>query len=209
MSVCILDVLKRMLSFIDHCSHIAFNLISALLRATENFRFSRMDAMLKHKKGEHDEPKSEPAARMQSSRGGKQSRKTLASPMKHMRMEESHETKSKRKKIHDDRTLSTGSHRTAIASRGLSEDETESPMSFQDKYRLAKAKLSYITQENEMLNDEYNELEKKLRRLRTERTILLDVLYRAEVGEEDNDGDKQDVVTDDDDNDDVDDEDEL
>lgn len=87
-------------------------------------------------------------------------------------------------------------------------------MSFYDKYRLAKAKLSYITQENEMLTDECNELEKKMRRLRTERKILLDVLYRAEMGNEDDDADaeKQEVVIDDDDDsddDEVDHEDEL
>ncbi|KAJ2962309.1 hypothetical protein NQZ79_g2546 [Umbelopsis isabellina] len=153
---------------------------------------SRNDALVKHKKSEHEGPKPQVTTRTPSSRGGKASRKSVGSPMKHQRTEENHETKSKRKKIHDDRFSSLAtSQRLAIGSRALSDDEAEGPLSFHDKYRLAKAKLSYITQENEMLNDEYNEMEKKLRRLRTERRVLLDVLYRAEMGDDAEDGDKQ------------------
>jgi hypothetical protein len=169
-----------------------------------------MDAMLKHKKSEHDEPRSTPVARVPSARGGKQSRKVVSSPVKHQRTEETNETKSKRKKINDDRTISA--LRPGAVPRPFSDDETESTLSFQDKYRLAKAKLSYITQENEMLTDECNDLEKKLKRLRTERRILLDVLYRAEMGgAEYDDADKQDVAIDGDDDvdDDIDDEEEL
>ncbi|CAM0135378.1 unnamed protein product [Umbelopsis sp. WA50703] len=154
--------------------------------------YTRMDALLKHRKSEHDEPRSQAAMRTASSRVGKASRKAIGSPMKHQRTEENHETKTKRKKIHDDRlSSSTASQRLAMGSRALSDDEAEGPLSFHDKYRLAKAKLSYITQENEMLNDEYSEIEKKLRRLRTERRVLLDVLYRAEMGDDVEDGDKQ------------------
>jgi hypothetical protein len=193
---------------------LAINVLFCFSNLMTYSRFSRMDAMLKHKKMEHDDSKAEPIARVPSSRGGKQNRKGVLSPMKHQRTEETHETKSKRKKIYDDRTLSTESHRSATASRAYSDEDAEATMSFYDKYRLAKAKLSYITQENEMLTDECNELEKKMRRLRTERKILLDVLYRAEMGNEDDDADaeKQEVVIDDDDDsddDEVDHEDEL
>jgi hypothetical protein len=170
-----------------------------------------MDAMLKHKKSEHDDPRTSPVARVPSARGGKQGRKVVSLPVKHQRTEETHETKSKRKKINDDRTLST--HRPNTAPRPLSDDEAESTLSFQDKYRLAKAKLSYITQENEMLTDECNDLEKKLRRLRTERRILLDVLYRAEMGgDDDEDADKLEVAIDgedDEDDDEIDEEEDL
>ncbi|GAB5591691.1 hypothetical protein Unana1_06591 [Umbelopsis nana] len=175
--------------------------------------FSRMDAMLKHKKAEHDDVKPEPLMRFASSRlMAKGTRKPVASPTKHQRTEENHETKSKRKKTQDDRTPSTGSQRPATAQRGYSDEDADTALSFQDKYRLAKAKLSYITQENEMLTDECNEIEKKLRRLRTERRILLDVLYRTEMGHEDDEVDKQNIVIDDDDDDvddDIDDEDDL
>lgn len=169
--------------------------------------------MLKHKKAEHDDVKPEPLMRFATSRlMAKGTRKPVASPTKHQRTEESHETKSKRKKTQDDRTPSTGSQQPATAQRGYSDEEADTALSFQDKYRLAKAKLSYITQENEMLTDECNEIEKKLRRLRTERRILLDVLYRTEMGHEDDEVDKQNIVIDDDDDDvddDIDDEDDL
>ncbi|CAO3621669.1 unnamed protein product [Cunninghamella blakesleeana] len=50
----------------------------------------------------------------------------------------------------------------------------------QNKYKVAKAKLQYILRENEMLNDEWSSLQRKLKRLQTERRVLLDVLMSAE-----------------------------
>lgn len=50
--------------------------------------------------------------------------------------------------------------------------------SIKDQYKLAKAQLNYILRENEMLVDEWTSTEKKLKRLRTERRVLLDALVR-------------------------------
>jgi hypothetical protein len=50
--------------------------------------------------------------------------------------------------------------------------------SIMDQYKLAKAQLHYILRENEMLCDEWANTEKKLKRLKTERRILLDALIK-------------------------------
>jgi hypothetical protein len=48
------------------------------------------------------------------------------------------------------------------------------------QYRLAKAQLHYILRENEMLRDEYEITQKKLKRMKTERRVLLDALMTRE-----------------------------
>ncbi|KAL1926998.1 hypothetical protein VTP01DRAFT_5328 [Rhizomucor pusillus] len=48
-----------------------------------------------------------------------------------------------------------------------------------EKYKLAKAKLRYILRENEMLTDEWQSTQKKLKRLQTERKVLLEALMEA------------------------------
>jgi hypothetical protein len=50
--------------------------------------------------------------------------------------------------------------------------------SIMEQYKLAKAQLQYILRENEMLCDEWTNTEKKLKRLKTERRILLDALVK-------------------------------
>jgi hypothetical protein len=57
--------------------------------------------------------------------------------------------------------------------------------SIKDQYKLAKAQLNYILRENEMLCDEWSTTEKKLKRLRTERRVLLDALVRRGYNNED------------------------
>ncbi|KAI8641707.1 hypothetical protein BD408DRAFT_483290 [Parasitella parasitica] len=52
------------------------------------------------------------------------------------------------------------------------------------QYRLAKAQLSYILRENEMLQEEYETIQKKLKRLKTERRVLLDALMVRELGQQ-------------------------
>lgn len=49
-----------------------------------------------------------------------------------------------------------------------------------NRYRLAKAQLHYILRENEMLQDEYGLAQKKLKRMRTERRVLLHALMAKE-----------------------------
>ncbi|KAI7886396.1 uncharacterized protein EV154DRAFT_567645 [Mucor mucedo] len=59
--------------------------------------------------------------------------------------------------------------------------------SMMDQYKLAKAQLNYILRENEMLCDEWATTEKKLKRLRTERRVLLDALVKRGYNNEDED----------------------
>ncbi|CAO3597354.1 unnamed protein product [Absidia cylindrospora] len=74
---------------------------------------------------------------------------------------------------------------------------SSSGMTPQHKYKITKAKLQYILRENEMLNDEWSSLQRRLGRLQTERRVLLDALMTAEddqegdllsLDEEDDDG---------------------
>ncbi|KAF1800192.1 hypothetical protein V8B55DRAFT_1545215 [Mucor lusitanicus] len=57
-------------------------------------------------------------------------------------------------------------------------------MSISDKYKLAKAQLQYIARENEMLCDEWASTEKILKKLKTERKVLLDALVKKRYRDE-------------------------
>lgn len=57
-------------------------------------------------------------------------------------------------------------------------------MSMSDKYKLAKAQLQYIARENEMLCDEWASTEKILKKLKTERKVLLDALVKKRYRDE-------------------------
>lgn len=61
------------------------------------------------------------------------------------------------------------------------------------QYRLAKAQLAYILRENEMLQDEYEITQKKLKRMKTERRVLLDALMNREMEQQDVADDGEDV----------------
>ncbi|KAI8645299.1 hypothetical protein BD408DRAFT_412114 [Parasitella parasitica] len=54
----------------------------------------------------------------------------------------------------------------------------EKEMCMSDRCKLAKAQLLYITRENEMLCDEWSSTEKVLKKLKTERKVLLDALVK-------------------------------
>ncbi|RHZ47876.1 hypothetical protein Glove_566g88 [Diversispora epigaea] len=58
--------------------------------------------------------------------------------------------------------------------------ENENQKSFYEKYLLLKAKHRYIRKENELLSDEYEAIKKKLKRLRTEKDILLDAVMSTD-----------------------------
>ncbi|KAK4521337.1 uncharacterized protein ATC70_011952 [Mucor velutinosus] len=58
-------------------------------------------------------------------------------------------------------------------------------ISLSDKYKLAKAQLQYISRENEMLCDEWASTEKILKKLKTERKVLLDALVKKRYRDED------------------------
>jgi len=65
---------------------------------------------------------------------------------------------------------------------------------FARRYKVIKTKLSHILRENEVLNEEYLEATKKLKRLRTERRVLLDVLVAAETGSQEKEPTKTEEV---------------
>ncbi|KAI8369284.1 uncharacterized protein BYT42DRAFT_583796 [Radiomyces spectabilis] len=69
----------------------------------------------------------------------------------------------------------------------LSSDDESSAATEEQKYKLAKAKLRYILREHEMLSDELTSAQRKLKRLQTERKILLEALVSAEHSTEDHD----------------------
>ncbi|CEP12903.1 hypothetical protein [Parasitella parasitica] len=54
----------------------------------------------------------------------------------------------------------------------------EKEMSISSRCKLAKAQLQYVTRENEMLCDEWASTEKILKKLKTERKVLLDALVK-------------------------------
>jgi hypothetical protein len=103
-----------------------------------------------------------------------------------------------RKTEHEERQEEDGSHRkvkekSALAKHranyltkerrpiDLSEaSNIEGTENFVQRYKVVKTKLNHILRENTALNEEYMEATKRLKRLRTERRVLLDVLAEAE-----------------------------
>lgn len=71
------------------------------------------------------------------------------------------------------------------------------------QYRLAKAQLAYILRENEMLQDEYEITQKKLKRMKTERRVLLDALMSREKEQQDVADEEVEAVDEEDDEEDV------
>lgn len=53
-------------------------------------------------------------------------------------------------------------------------------MNIREKYKLMKAKLRYQLRENELLSEEFASTQKKLKRLQTERKVLLEVLMAGQ-----------------------------
>lgn len=103
-------------------------------------------------------------------------------------------SKNKRHKMHDewgskqqqqDTKLSEQSSTLATTTTPSKKDLTRG--SAYHQYRLAKAQLAYILRENEMLQDEYEATQKKLKRMKTERRVLLDALMNREMEQQDAD----------------------
>ncbi|KAL7321223.1 hypothetical protein PS15m_001016 [Mucor circinelloides] len=102
-------------------------------------------------------------------------------------------SKNKRHKVHDewfskqqqDIKLSDQSSTVATTTTPSKKDLTRG--SAYHQYRLAKAQLAYILRENEMLQDEYEVTQKKLKRMKTERRVLLDALMNREMEQQDAD----------------------
>ena len=64
-------------------------------------------------------------------------------------------------------------------------NNNKKPPTIIDQYKLAKAQLQYILRENEMLCDEWSTTEAKLKKLQTERRVLLDALVKRGYNNED------------------------
>ncbi|KAL0095070.1 C2H2-type zinc finger transcription factor [Phycomyces blakesleeanus] len=125
--------------------------------------FGRQDALMRHRKAEHGEEHLDGAPSGPAVKSGSNlNKKPLNLPLsKAPKGFEGDTPPKKRKQISGD--------------FGTSEDTPSSR-----EYTLAKAKLQYIVRENEMLNDELMIAQKKLRRLETERRVLLDVLMSTD-----------------------------
>jgi hypothetical protein len=67
-----------------------------------------------------------------------------------------------------------------VMERGTTQKSLLSGSVDYNQYRLAKAQLHYILRENEMLQDEFDMAQKKLKRMRTERRVLLDAVMATE-----------------------------
>ncbi|KAI9032589.1 hypothetical protein CLU79DRAFT_727047 [Phycomyces nitens] len=113
--------------------------------------FARADALARHRRLDHDDD--------------------YTATNKHGQFES-----RKRKKTKDIYEGSDESQEEGQSSR----ENMEPAMIPLAKYKLAKAKLQCILRENELLGDEWTAVKRKLRRLRTERRVLLDALMAGE-----------------------------
>lgn len=77
-------------------------------------------------------------------------------------------------------TANSTTSKLLVNNKKLVKKDPSAPLSIKDQYKLAKAQLNYILRENEMLCDEWANTEKKLKRLRTERRVLLDALIKRD-----------------------------
>ncbi|KAG2183530.1 hypothetical protein INT43_006536 [Umbelopsis isabellina] len=124
--------------------------------------FGRTDAMLKHRKTEHEK-------------------------------EEGQDETQKKEKSTKRKAMSSQANQERRPIDMSSASMVESNENFTQRYKVVKTKLSHILRENEMLNEEYLQATKKLKRLRTERRVLLDVLVAAEKGSQEKKHDQVDA----------------
>lgn len=120
------------------------------------FSFSRTDAMLKHRKTDHEERQEEDG---------------------------SHRKVKEKSALAKHRANYLTKERRPIDMKEAS--NIEGSKDFVQRYKVVKTKLNYILRENSALNEEYLEATKRLKRLRTERRVLLDVLAEAEKTSQD------------------------
>lgn len=142
-----------------------------------------MDALVRHKKAEHGEclDKQPTTPILTSHTPLMPIISTTNKPRKNTTKKTSLDMLSKNKRMN---TEWTG------PSSGEESDDSEIKPSTQSllsgspdytQYRLAKAQLSYILRENEMIQDEFDIAQKKLKRMRTERRVLLDAVMASET----------------------------
>lgn len=137
------------------------------------YRFGRMDALVRHKKAEHGEILDKPQPTTIHTHHITKARKLKKTSLDML---------SKPKRIHREFPGSSGEE-TDEDSLGVELKPTQTLLSKSPdytQYRLAKAQLSYILRENEMLQDEFDIAQKKLKRMRTERRVLLDAVMASQ-----------------------------
>ncbi|KAI8884303.1 hypothetical protein K501DRAFT_323036 [Backusella circina FSU 941] len=160
--------------------------------------FGRMDALVRHKKAEHGEDTILPEKGLKPSSMSHHHQRPRNNKAQKRPANTDLNSKGKRRRFQeltgrvsadwsssddsddslaelDDSTIATA---TKLDNKLGSSSSSSSDYS---QYRLAKAQLHYILRENEMLQDEYESTQKKLKRMRTERRVLLDAVMAAEL----------------------------
>ncbi|KAI7859968.1 hypothetical protein BDC45DRAFT_495399 [Circinella umbellata] len=156
--------------------------------------FGRHDALVRHKKTDHEQAQQVQPTTSTSQQVGSthlplsSSHQTSTTSLS--RKSEGKQSSSKRRKLAQQQAggLSSSTLNSASLNNNrerrtsVSDDEDRhhnhqhTALTKSEKYKLAKAKLRYILRENELLNDEWATTQKKLKRLQTERKVLLEVL---------------------------------
>lgn len=138
-----------------------------------------MDALTRHKKTEHREDIKPPTIAIKPKKSGlkrmSSSLDTLSSKNKRLKIRKTPNNDWSSGDESEDSLLTS----TKIPSKPLI------PGSSYSQYRIAKAQLFYLIRENEMLQEEYESSQKKLRRMKTERKVLLNAVMSAELKSED------------------------
>ncbi|KAI7883121.1 hypothetical protein K492DRAFT_205664 [Lichtheimia hyalospora FSU 10163] len=159
--------------------------------------FGRQDALMRHKKAEHEPQDPKPVRKQQPDniKSSPNKRRRMAAPITH------HQHQYHSHQHHHHSVYPSHHYR-----RGSISDDEDSSLTQAQKYKLAKAKLRYILRENEILNDEWMSIQKKLRHLQTERRVLLEVLMgnNTSTGGSNNNNDPMDLSDGDDDGEDID-----
>ncbi|ORY96945.1 hypothetical protein BCR43DRAFT_515288 [Syncephalastrum racemosum] len=144
--------------------------------------FGRMDALVRHRKTEHEQPQPQPQPQSQLQ-------------MKKAANKRTHDIKRRKLTRRDNSIIMDIEHNDEydddnndddvdnVDDDDDEEDDQDSladPHAREKKYKLTKARLRYALQQNELISNEWHAVQRKLRRLRTERQVLLDVLVEKE-----------------------------
>ncbi|KAI9322212.1 hypothetical protein BX666DRAFT_1849314 [Dichotomocladium elegans] len=137
--------------------------------------FGRQDALVRHRKAEHEEGGG--GDTLSTSAKGAAAAQQDLKPLHHRKLESKQSTMSKRRRVLPPHQYQQQQPLQPIRRGSLSDEDTgSSSLTQTEKYKLTKAKLRYILRENEILNDEWVSMQKKLKKLQTERKVLLEVL---------------------------------
>ncbi|CEG68880.1 hypothetical protein RMATCC62417_05051 [Rhizopus microsporus] len=134
--------------------------------------FGRMDALARHKKSDHGEESAGSPLRISMKRSNKRSLSEPKSKRPRLKIGSiSSDNDDSEDMDNDDMTepIDLAAVESKISNKLLLDTTSD-----YSQYRLAKVQLNYLLRENEMLQDEYNTTRKKLKRLRTERRVLLE-----------------------------------